>query len=283
MKLVYFSGRNGERNFGDELGPWLWDRLLPGAFDDDPAQVFLGIGTLLDERVPAAARVIVFGSGVGYGTGVPRPHAGWSIYALRGPLSADALGVNRSLAITDPGALVRRFRAPDRSAVRQPFAYMPHWRCACDDWRRVCERIGYGYIDPRGSVEQVLDEIQHTGVLVAEAMHGAIVADALRVPWIPVRSVKVILDFKWRDWCASLDLPYEPHRIVPVWRSLPHPTLVRRARHAARLAAAAAWLRALGLTARPVLSDEALLTGRLDGLDAALERFKADLQAGRIS
>src|SRR5205814_2371845 len=47
-------------------------------------------------------------------------------------------------------------------------------------------------------------------LLVTEAMHGAVVADALRVPWIALRMYSKIDEFKWRDWCASLRLPYEP-------------------------------------------------------------------------
>ena len=39
-------------------------------------------------------------------------------------------------------------------------------------------------------------------------MHGAIVADTLRVPWIPVRTNPKILPFKWLDWCQSVKLPY---------------------------------------------------------------------------
>jgi succinoglycan biosynthesis protein ExoV len=280
MKLVHFRGPNGERNFGDELGPWLWQRLLGGMLNDNSDEVFLGIGTILNDRMPSAARVVVFGSGVGYGRAVPSVDRTWSIYCLRGPLSADALGVSRELAITDPGALVRLFRSPVSGPSAQPLrvSYMPHWRSACDDWRVVCDLIGFKYIDPRADVDKVLDDIQQSRLLITEAMHGAIAADALRVPWIPVRSTDMVLEFKWRDWCASLELPYAPHRILPVvplWRD---PTPLRRMKHAMRKAGAALRLRTLALTARPMLSDETLLEGRVVALCGALERVKADVQ-----
>jgi succinoglycan biosynthesis protein ExoV len=278
MKLLHFRGPNGERNFGDELGPWLWDRLLPGAFDDDGDRLFIGIGTLLNNRLPVASRIVIFGSGVGYGEAPPTPDSSWSIYCLRGPLSAAVLGVATTLAITDPGALVRRFvPAAEVSQATWRFSYMPHWRYACDDWERVCERLGFGYIDPRRDVDEVIEKIRRTQVLIAEAMHGAIVADALRVPWIPVQSTPAILDFKWRDWCASLDLKYRPWRIVAALPVSTHPTAARRAKHKARLAVAAARLLAVSRLARPALSDEAVLDNRLESLERALQRLRRDL------
>jgi succinoglycan biosynthesis protein ExoV len=281
MRLVHFRGPNGERNFGDELGPWLWARLLGNTFDDNPDEIFLGIGTILNDRVPQARRVFVFGSGVGYGGRPPRLTEDWSIYCVRGPLSADALGIGRENAITDPGVLVRLFCPPGASTIAHRFSYMPHWRSTCEDWRSVCAAAGFGYIDPRADVDTVLEAIRTTGVLVTEAMHGAIVADALRIPWIPVKSSSAVLEFKWQDWCASLDLRYRPYRIVPVFPLWQRPTRFRRAKHAARRAAAAASLRAVALRARPVLSDEAVLLQRVAALQDALERFRRDARAFR--
>src|ERR1019366_6854573 len=52
-------------------------------------------------------------------------------------------------------------------------------------------------------------------LVVAEAMHGAIVADTLRIPWIAVECSPEILPFKWVDWCQSMDLPYKPFQLLP--------------------------------------------------------------------
>ena len=64
MKLFYWNERP---NFGDELNPWLWSRLLPpGTIDDDPSTWLVGIGTVLNHRVPKAEKVLFFGTGYGY-------------------------------------------------------------------------------------------------------------------------------------------------------------------------------------------------------------------------
>jgi succinoglycan biosynthesis protein ExoV len=60
-----YRWHDGVGNFGDELNTLLWPRLLPGFFDDDPAELFLGIGSVLDSRHPATAMKLVAGAGYG--------------------------------------------------------------------------------------------------------------------------------------------------------------------------------------------------------------------------
>jgi succinoglycan biosynthesis protein ExoV len=66
-------------------------------------------------------------------------------------------------------------------------------------------------------VDRVLVEIQQTEILLAEAMHGAIVADALRVPWIPVRMYSQFMEFKWRDWTQSIQVPFKLTNVAPIF------------------------------------------------------------------
>ena len=63
MKLHYFKAPNG--NFGDDLNPWIWNRLAPDLLDGDPATLFVGIGTLLNDQLPSARHTVVFGTGAG--------------------------------------------------------------------------------------------------------------------------------------------------------------------------------------------------------------------------
>ena len=65
MKLMYYRDERG--NFGDDLNPWLWERLLPGFLDDRDDVLLVVIGTILNHAIPAEPVKVVFGSGVGYG------------------------------------------------------------------------------------------------------------------------------------------------------------------------------------------------------------------------
>jgi succinoglycan biosynthesis protein ExoV len=99
--------------------------------------------------------------------------------------------------------------------------HIHHATFAQKTWEPLCAEAEIRYIDPRWPVEQVLQAIGETQVLLAEAMHGAIVADALRVPWIPIITSPRILRFKWQDWCKSMALPYRPQVLPPVLRAYP--------------------------------------------------------------
>jgi succinoglycan biosynthesis protein ExoV len=87
---------------------------------------------------------------------------------------------------------------------------MPHWESAVDGaWEDVARDAGVDFVDPRWDVERVLIAIGSAGLLVTEAMHGAIVADALRTPWVPFAPISRQHHYKWQDWAATLDLQVE--------------------------------------------------------------------------
>jgi succinoglycan biosynthesis protein ExoV len=283
MKLFYFAGRDGVTNFGDELNHTIWNHFLPGAFADDDGTQFVGIGTLLNDRLPTAPRTVVCGAGVGY-YGPPRPDASWRIYCVRGPLSANALGLDASLAITDPAMLVARMPLPEQGVARWRSAFLPHWESAPDAWRAVCDASGIAFIDPRWPPAQVLDAVRGTELLLTEAMHGAIVADALRVPWVAVRTRPQIQAFKWEDWCQSVRVEYRPRTLPPMWPELPAPTAMRRARRWARTQLVARALRRLARRATPSLSAPDVLEDRLRRLEERLVSVSArELTAGSMS
>lgn len=139
------------------------------------------------------------------------------VYCVRGPLTARLLKLDEKLAITDAAVLVRKV-APLQASDANQISFMPIHRTAlATDYKEICEQLSFQYIDPCEGVKSVLEKLRCTKVLISEALHGAIVADALRIPWIPVVSNPTVLRFKWEDYCLSLGMPYNPTRILPVW------------------------------------------------------------------
>lgn len=217
MKLHYFIDPEG--NFGDDLNPWLWPRLLPGLLDDNVDELLVGIGTLINHRLPTSPIKHVVGSGVGYGR-LPEDMHRFRFHAVRGFESANALGLGKEHVITDAAVLIRTIDLPPAEGPRSKTALMLTGRSLKNfDWERVCDRAGVAFISCHWSVDRVLSEIRRCDRLLTEAMHGAIVADALRVPWVPVTCSAEVLDFKWRDWLSSLQLPYEPSHVTPLFEA----------------------------------------------------------------
>lgn len=217
MKIFcYTSGC--DTNFGDDLNRWLWNRLLDCPLDADDGTLLLGIGTVISRNlIPPSKRYIVFSSGVGYS---PAP-AGFGgpdgkVLSVRGPLTAAALGLPSQKAVIDGAALLRLLPecAPLPLSQRSGIAFMPHFASlSTGNWKAACEQAGFEFLDPFAASEETVQRIRRARIVIADAMHAAIVADALRVPWIPVVLSPQSNTFKWLDWTLSLGLPYNPTRL----------------------------------------------------------------------
>ncbi len=279
MKLYNYKDPVG--NFGDDLNEWLWPQVAPGLLDDAEDEIFLGIGTLIGPAVPSKPRKIVFGAGAGYGHNWSRIDQNWSIYCVRGPLTARMLGIDSGLAITDPAVLVQVvWDSAARGEKEYRVSLMPHHMSArSGEWAYVAEMLGYHYIDPACGVERVIDSISRSELLLTEAMHGAIVADALRVNWIPYVSNRHILDFKWRDWTSTLGLPYKPWRVPMPWkRPDEERSFCAETRRRIKLRWVMHELSAVARRARPLLSSHVLMTSLTDQI---LDKLGVLLKARR--
>ncbi len=216
MKLTYFKGT--PPNFGDELNTSMWQALLPpDFFDENEDELFLGIGSIIQDIYPAKARKIVVGSGFagGYST-LPDVHDGtWDFRFVRGPETCKQLGLPTDLAITDAAILLRATELPD-PALGIGTAFIPHYESVeRGSWEKVCQLAGIHFIDPTGPTNQILSEIRGADLVITEAMHGAIVSDALRTPWIGVKTMHHVHRAKWFDWTSSLGIDYRPAQLRP--------------------------------------------------------------------
>jgi succinoglycan biosynthesis protein ExoV len=212
LKLYYYKSALG--NFGDDLNGWLWNELLPDFFDDNDDVLFSGIGTIINTEMPKGKQWVVFSSGLGYG--VPPSGFGgndWNIISVRGPLSATLLGLPKEKYITDGAALLNTISEfkPVTESERAGTIFIPHHNAlGKGQWEKSCDIAGIEFVSPRGEAKKIIHKIRHSKLVLADAMHAAIIADAMRVPWVPMVTSSQINTFKWLDWTQTISCPYTP-------------------------------------------------------------------------
>lgn len=84
------------------------------------------------------------------------------------------------------------------------------------NWDSIGRELNAHIISPvcePDEIESKLREIASCEYIIAEAMHGAILADILRVPWARFvlttfrNEGAFVSGFKWMDWMSSLKIP----------------------------------------------------------------------------
>ena len=209
MQLIYHKGNN----FGDELSPYIFNRLLPGYFDAIDDVYFYGIGSIIGEHnFYGSKKRVIFSSGFGNYMGKPAAlDDNCDVICVRGPITAKLLNIDKEKAITDGALLLKAFEYPTVEK-KYSHSYIPHWSSEeAFPWKALCEDAGIHYISPTANFHFVVDEIRKSHVVISEAMHGVIVSDIFRVPWIPIRTFSKKFDVKWHDWAQSMELKYRPN------------------------------------------------------------------------
>jgi succinoglycan biosynthesis protein ExoV len=208
VNLFFFRGE--KPNFGDELNTWMWPKLIEGVWDKNDNSMFIGIGSVIYNNFPADKKKIIFGAGYGGYTPLPILDDSWKFYFVRGKLTTKALGIDEKLGIGDSAILLRSL-VKQKVAKRYKVSFIPHWKSTFEgNWALACELASINYIDPCQPVEKVTDSILASELIITEAMHGAIVSDALRVPWVPIQPLGSIHEMKWFDWASALNIDLKP-------------------------------------------------------------------------
>lgn len=274
-------------NFGDDLNEVLIERQLGDHFNrnlfssplqdyqcTDKDNIIIAIGTILNKRVPCKGNKIVLGAGAGYGD-IPVIDNKWDVKFVRGPLTAKELELDKSQIITDPAILLADKGFEYRCKYK--FGYAPHHGCANCEWENVCNDLGILYIDPRLDFQQVKTKLLSCETLITEAMHGAIVADAYRIPWIPVKTANKINNFKWNDWCGSLELNYNPLKLAGLWSLNRDCGAVKKAYQRIKRQTVKYKLQNIMRRSKPMLSNENIYQDRLIRVRDAYDSFFANL------
>lgn len=217
LEIFYYRQNS---NFGDHLNAWMWDALVPGLSSMPSTYMLCGIGTLLSDLMPAQRRWLVVGSGTGYSPPPDLQRGEWKFACVRGPLTARAMGLPESTAVTDSAILIAA--APDGTGQalpaeqREGVIFIPHWKqLRFGRWREVCDAAGVEFVSPLQDSRKVLAHIRRAKLMLADAMHAAICADTLRVPWVALSISSENHSFKWLDWTLGMQVDYRPHRLPP--------------------------------------------------------------------
>jgi succinoglycan biosynthesis protein ExoV len=284
--LLLYRWRGKARNFGDELNTLLWPNLLPNLLDEDPGTLLLGIGSVLDARHDSTVTKVVAGAGYG---GYAQPATldeSWVIHWVRGPRTARRLRLSPACGLGDPAMLLplAGLGRPcgGKSNGKRSVGFMPHFESlARGAWAEAATLAGVDLIDPRGDPTAIVAAIANCRVLVSEAMHGVIVADALRIPWVALLPLAPIHRPKWQDWAEVLELQveFQPGCASSLTEWLHASWLSARHRGRRALQLAEPWLtgvarsRFVGQAAR-ALSDAAAAPPQLSS-STALDRSRA--------
>lgn len=223
MNLFYHRDWRG--NFGDDLNIPFFESVWPGYRSVQSRSTLYGIGTLLNEHGGVIRDSVIFGSGFGYGKTVSVDRATCTVLGVRGYKTAEVLGESKDLAIGDPALIAPLIPELLRGeSVGGEIIVAPHHRTA-ELWK-MPERAGeFCYLDP--GVESVFDYIKTIAgakLVLAEAMHAAIMAAAFEVPFIPISIRGSIDETKWNDFGSALG--FEPFRFNRV--SSPPIPVIRR-------------------------------------------------------
>lgn len=203
-------------NFGDEMSR----DIVEAAFgrravwsSADRADV-IAVGSVL-EHVGRSGRVggdpiAVWGTGLRRGrvpTGVAGgeadevPTRGKRYLAVRGNLTADALGLGHDIPRGDPGLLAREVYGEPRRG--RGVVYVPHFSelTGWDRLTRFCDVLGADLVLPTARPAEVIREIAAAEVVYSASLHGIIVADSYGIPVVPLLPFSGAENpFKYRDY-----------------------------------------------------------------------------------
>lgn len=198
-ELKTWAWSEGVRNFGDELGPAILERLgyrvtrVENIRDAD----LLTIGSLLEGAAKAAAPgTKIWGSGLMDGLPVDVSHL--DILAVRGTLTARAVGAE--VPVGDPGCLVPELwsKPPTKRGLGVVRHYLDDREYPWADEAITANR----------PVDEVIAFIGSCERVASSSLHGLIVAASWGIPAVRLHHESVAGgDFKWADWLSGTGDP----------------------------------------------------------------------------
>lgn len=223
MKVIYYQGK---KNIGDYLNEIIFQPIVESTRNTNTA--IIGIGSIINEEFLLSKEIEKFEKKIVFGSGfrpsihrITRKHLNnivfndsWDFQFVRGPLSAKILDAPY---ISD-GAYALPFIEDFKKIKtlnKSKIGIIPHFASLNTiNWEKFCKQNGLIFINPivETDIYFSLNQIASCNYVFCEAMHGAIIADILRIPWrrfslfSHLKENDLISEFKWNDWLSSIQL-----------------------------------------------------------------------------
>ena len=190
-----------KNNFGDELNDLIfpslgykkciqYNKINLQSLDKD---CILGLGTLLTKKVKSPVTVAGAGS-----DGQSKPQANLDYQFVRGKLTTKFLNLKDSLGIGDPVYyLFDYIHSKQLKVKKHKIGIIPHWKS-------LKQISSENVISPFLPVDDFINKVSECETILAEAMHGAMCADILRIPFAPIKIHGEFNEFKWQDWASIM-------------------------------------------------------------------------------
>jgi succinoglycan biosynthesis protein ExoV len=219
VKLIYTKVETG--NFGDDINTWLWKELLgKDPFNDNKDLLFFGIGSILaDYMLAPTKQKVILGSGSSHER-VEYDHSTCKTFWVRGPRSATAMDLPLEKAISDSAYLVLDTNLAKKTVQkRYGISIIPHHQSLpMIDWHKASSGCGMHLIEASSHYLSVIEQIRQSELVITESLHGAIIADAFRIPWIAIDFSYRFSSRKWFDWAESIRVSLNIVRVPTVFQ-----------------------------------------------------------------
>ncbi|WP_253941324.1 polysaccharide pyruvyl transferase family protein [Microbacterium sp. SYP-A9085] len=207
------------RNFGDELAPHLFEAATGESLRWAPPShaAIITVGSIIDLYAYHAQGASVWGAGLrrlpaspGEGRAL-RARLG-RCYAVRGPLTREALGLSDECILGDPGILAPEILQGEVPLPTGRPLVIPHYRAWGSRQGRVVikefMRAGFDVVGPNQDPVNIVRHIRNASAVFGSSLHAIIVADAFGVPAsLTTFAEKAPLgepNFKYRDYFQSV-------------------------------------------------------------------------------
>ena len=223
--VKWSSGVESSTNFGDELNPWLYNKITGiepinsnKIYNYTNKTTYSCIGSILDNS--KTKNMIVWGSGF-MKADSKFIHPPREITAVRGPLTREKvldLGIDCPEVYGDPALLLPKFYNP-KIEKKYKLGIIAHYIDKNhENYKKLISSIPDDIliIDIEGDIEEVIDNILSCEKVASSSLHGVIVSDAYSIPSVQLKFSDDVVggSFKFKDYMASVNRQYKKPLVI---------------------------------------------------------------------